>query len=287
MKTATSTSATTNFSITPLGGSYYATTTQYMDLAIASWETDGNRNKIWTASSTSADEYLTLATTTVYTIGDLLPNTPYQFKIDSTATTTAITGTNCTDGLCTSNGSGQIIFTYSGGYSSHTFALDRVISQSTQPTSLLYTPNISKVNTENITNNSALITFTTDKEGNSQVLYSDENYYNRFNLFSDIEIDNNLTTSHSIKLTNLKPNTTYYFSIKSKGPVNTGIGIDTYSFTTKTLEENIDEVQTTEETITTTTTTTTETQTTPLETTTVSDSLSLTEQVFTKIFTSV
>ncbi len=127
MKTASSTADTISFSITPPEGSYYSTTTQYMDITIDSWLTTGTKNKQWTATSTAGD-FLTHATSTLYTIGDLSPNTYYTFKLDSTATTTAITGTNCTDGVCLADSNGEIIFTYSGGYSTHTFALEQDVT---------------------------------------------------------------------------------------------------------------------------------------------------------------
>ncbi len=125
MKTASSSSAKASFSVTPVGGKYLATTTQFMDITIDKWNTTGNKNKEWTASSATG-EFKTHATSTVYTVGDLMPNTYYQFKIDGTASTTAVTGSACnSNGECLSDSSGQIIFKYIGGYSTHTFALDK------------------------------------------------------------------------------------------------------------------------------------------------------------------
>lgn len=130
MKTASTTSTTIDFSVAPQGGNYYATTTQYMDLTIDTWQTTGDKNKQWTATSTTGT-YLTHATSTIYTIGDLAPSTYYQFKIDNMATTTAITGNTCTDGVCLSDSSGNLTFIYSGGYSTHTFALEKDTSSPT------------------------------------------------------------------------------------------------------------------------------------------------------------
>ncbi|MCG2694857.1 peptidoglycan-binding protein [Candidatus Parcubacteria bacterium] len=127
MKTASTTSETisaSNFSVTPVSGSYGSATTQYMDLNIDTWSTTGNKNKQWTASSESGD-FKTLAGNTIYTVGDLLANIYYQFKLDG-AVSTAITGTNCnSSGACLTDSSGQVIFTYTGGYSSHIFALEK------------------------------------------------------------------------------------------------------------------------------------------------------------------
>lgn len=135
MKTASSTAVTADFNITPVGGSYQATTTQYMDITIDIWLTSGTYNKQWTATSTSGD-FLTQATTTIHTINDLAASTYYQFKIDGTASSTAITGDTCnSNGSCLSDASGDLTFTYSGGYSTHTFALETDV---TGPTS--FTP---------------------------------------------------------------------------------------------------------------------------------------------------
>ena len=126
LKTPPTTNETANFSVIPQGG-YGTTTTQYMDITIDKWLTSGTHNKQWTASSTSGD-FCTQATTTVYTIGDLSPNTYYQFKLDGSASN-AITGPTCnSNGSCLSDSNGQIVFTYSGGYSTHTFALEKDIT---------------------------------------------------------------------------------------------------------------------------------------------------------------
>jgi len=128
MTTASSTTATANFSVTPAEGSYYATTTQYMDITIDSWLTSGTYNKQWTATSTAGD-FLTHATSTIYTIGDLAPSTYYQFKLDGVASTTAIiNNSQCTNGVCLSDSSGSLTFTYQGGYSTHTFALEKDVT---------------------------------------------------------------------------------------------------------------------------------------------------------------
>ncbi len=137
MTTASTTSATTTFSITPLGGSYQATTTQYMDLTIDTWNISGNYEKAWTATST-AGNFLTQATSTVYTIGDLNPTGSYTFTVDGgAASTTAITNNSyCTNGVCTADSNGQVQFTYTGGYSTHTFGL----TDATNPTLSLTEP---------------------------------------------------------------------------------------------------------------------------------------------------
>ncbi|MFA6476273.1 MAG: peptidoglycan-binding protein [Candidatus Paceibacterota bacterium] len=117
---ATSSATSANFLVTPVSGSYTsygASTTrpEYLNVTFNTWETTGSQNKSWTASSSMAGD-------TTYTIGDLVPNTPYTFKLDGTANT-AITSSACSGSTCTSDSAGQIVFTYTGGYSTHTFEL--------------------------------------------------------------------------------------------------------------------------------------------------------------------
>jgi hypothetical protein len=114
-----------NFSVTPVGGFYTASTSQYMDITIDSWLTSGTKNKQWTATSSIA-AFNTHATSTVYTIGDLLPSTYYNFSLDSVLSPSTITGDTCNaNGSCLSDANGSVTFTYTGGYSTHTFALTK------------------------------------------------------------------------------------------------------------------------------------------------------------------
>jgi hypothetical protein len=107
------TGTTGSLSIDPEGSD----TTKYLDVSISTWNTSGTYQKTWTESSTTLG-----ATNTLHTIGDLQPNTAYTIKIDGTqATGDNLTGDNCTSGVCTSSAEGVIIFTYTGGYSEHTF----------------------------------------------------------------------------------------------------------------------------------------------------------------------
>ncbi len=110
---------TADLTVTPVWTSFTTNNESFwMDLGINSWLTTGTKNKEWTASST-------VATTTIYTFGDLAAEKYYQFKYDGVASTTAITGDTCTNGLCLTDASGNLTFTYTGGYSStlHTFSL--------------------------------------------------------------------------------------------------------------------------------------------------------------------
>ncbi|MFA5109699.1 MAG: immunoglobulin-like domain-containing protein, partial [Patescibacteria group bacterium] len=122
-------SSLANFSVTPLGGvsSFDSNSiSHWLDITIDNWQTTGAKNKQWTAGSIEAP-FNTHATSTIYTIGDLKPDTAYTFKLDGSASTTAITGhgsTTCTNGVCVASDSGAVSFVYNGGYSTRTFALE-------------------------------------------------------------------------------------------------------------------------------------------------------------------
>ena len=116
--TATSNTQSANFSVSPVGGWPSSDYSEYMNVTLDSWSTSGTKNKQWTATSS-------IATNTIYTIGNLAPSKYYQFKLDEVASTTAIAGDTCTNGLCLSDSSGNLTFTYTGGYSTHTFSLEQ------------------------------------------------------------------------------------------------------------------------------------------------------------------
>ncbi|MFB3906516.1 MAG: hypothetical protein ACE15E_23995 [Acidobacteriota bacterium] len=113
--TATSSTPSANLNVRPVGDFPEGDYSEFLNLTIDSWLTTGTKNKQWTASSTTA-------TSTVYTIGDLASNRYYQFKLDGVAAPDTITGDTCTNGLCLTDSSGSLTFTYSGGYSTHAFA---------------------------------------------------------------------------------------------------------------------------------------------------------------------
>lgn len=101
-------------------------TTKWLDISKADdesaivWETN---HKKWKESSATLG-----ATNTLHTIGDLIAGKSYSLRIDNVLATSNITGTDCADGVCTADGTGKITFTYTGGYSEHTFDLDDDIS---------------------------------------------------------------------------------------------------------------------------------------------------------------
>lgn len=102
-------------------------TTKWLDISKADdesaiiWEAN---HKKWKESSTTLGE-----TDTLHTIGDLTAGKSYTLVIDGNPasedpTTGNITSSDCVDSLCTADGTGKITFTYTGGYSEHTFDID-------------------------------------------------------------------------------------------------------------------------------------------------------------------
>jgi hypothetical protein len=89
---------TTSFRITPSSDS--------VDVSITAWNISSDYHKSWTETSA------THGVTAAHVIGNLESNTYYTLEVDS-----ALYGTYL------SNSSGQISFTYSGGYSAHTFEI--------------------------------------------------------------------------------------------------------------------------------------------------------------------
>ena len=81
---------------------------------INSWNISGDYSKNWTEENTVS------TSTTVHTIGDLKANTYYNVLVDSTQYASMLT-----------DGTGQGTFTYTGGYSTHTF---NVTADTTAPT---------------------------------------------------------------------------------------------------------------------------------------------------------
>jgi peroxiredoxin len=81
-----------------------------------------------------------------------------------------------------------------------------------QPNSIVdVTPPSIQVSTTSTTETGATITWITDERATSQVQYGKTETYG-----SSTTPDTNLSTSHSVKLTGLDPNTTYHFKVISK-----------------------------------------------------------------------
>ncbi len=124
--TATSSGMTANLSATPVGGSwtYDASTTrpEWLNISNITW----GSTKQWTASSS-------LATTTIFTVGDLAPNSTYQVTVDGIAGNN-IASSSCSSGVCTSGPDGKLVLTYTGGYTTHTFAVAPIVATVTNTT---------------------------------------------------------------------------------------------------------------------------------------------------------
>ncbi len=107
--TSTSSTLSANLRITPNETwTYTASTTrpEWLNISNITWNTD---TKQWTASSNTA-------TTTIYTIGDLRPNVQHTISVDGSVVDTIQSDTN-----------GSITYTYTGGYSTHTFSITPII----------------------------------------------------------------------------------------------------------------------------------------------------------------
>jgi fibronectin type 3 domain-containing protein len=95
-------------------------------------------------------------------------------------------------------------------------------------------PTISNAEAIDITDKSAVIIWKTDNDSHSEVRYG-----KTLNP-SEIKIDWKFVKDHSVELTNLEKNTTYYYQVKSKAPTsNTTQTDETLSFTTNSEADTI------------------------------------------------
>lgn len=101
---ATSSVATIDFSATPSGGSFNSNdSSAWLDVSNITWNKSGNYSKEWTAAGQGA-------TTTVFTVGDLVPYGYYTFSVNNVAKQTI-----------QADSTGHLSYTYTGGWSTHTF----------------------------------------------------------------------------------------------------------------------------------------------------------------------
>jgi hypothetical protein len=91
---------------------------KWLDVTISSWLNNSTYHKTWVESTTASG-----VTNTIHAIGDLDAEKYYRVKVDSVIGQN-ITGDNCNNGICLSNSSGKIYFTYTGAYSTHTFDVE-------------------------------------------------------------------------------------------------------------------------------------------------------------------
>jgi hypothetical protein len=115
--TATSSTMHVNLSAAPVGGFpvYDASTTrpEWLDISNINWGT----SKTWTASSSTA-------TSTVFSVGNLTPNSSYSIYYTHNGPKTLL-GTQAADST------GTLSFTYTNGYSTATFEVDPAYGQTT------------------------------------------------------------------------------------------------------------------------------------------------------------
>ena len=138
----TTNSTVAHLNITPTGGftTYGSTDARpaWLDITGITWSNTDVHHKAWTESSTVSG-----LTNTIHTIGDLELNKYYNVKKDDVLGQN-ISGTNCTGGICKADANGQITFTYTGTYTTHTF--DVAEGDNTGPTGTISNANGSPAN---------------------------------------------------------------------------------------------------------------------------------------------
>ncbi len=183
---ATSTSNPMDFAVTPAEGSfpiYSGTTTrpEWLNVSNIIWNTTDTYYKQWTASSS-------IATSTIYTIGDLLPDVQYTIAVDGLASSTLL-----------SDNDGKITYEYSAGYSTHVFT----VTDLTAP-SALGMPTFGEISTSSI----EIIKpdfLDTDEMDLSQWQVKRNN---------SIELGFNSTGTNSVVDSGLLPNSLYMYSVQ-------------------------------------------------------------------------
>jgi len=214
-----STDAANNTATDDNGGAYYSFTTldtvapvissvQAMSIgdfsATITWTTDESADSVVNYGETTAlgstESDASLVTAHSIDLTGLSPGITYYYEVQSTD---AANNTSTDD-----NGGAYYTFTTSD----------------TTP------PVVSNVQTTNVTGNSATITWDTDESADSAVNYGETT------ALGSTETDASLVTSHSIDLTGLSPNTTYYYEVQSTDVANNTATDDNsgayYSFTT-------------------------------------------------------
>ena len=104
-------------------GSFTATEIRpfWMDLAVSTWQTSGDYVRQWTETSDALG-----AAAIAHIVGGLAPNTNYNVSVNG-VWGSGLSGSAVAGGVVRSDASGQITFTYSGEYSSETFALSQAL----------------------------------------------------------------------------------------------------------------------------------------------------------------
>ncbi|HVT74873.1 MAG TPA: peptidoglycan-binding domain-containing protein [Candidatus Paceibacterota bacterium] len=206
---------------------FAATTTSqsadaWLDVSISLWSNSGIHHKTWTESSTNMG-----ATTTYHMIGDLDPSTSYDVKIDGVAATGNISGAACSAGSCTSNSSGKIYFSYTGGYSTHTFDV--------QQSGSAIAPTITTSAASSIAATTATLNGSITSTGGADATQSGFAYGTASNLSTVIATSTlgsqTGNASFNSNISSLTCNTLYYFRAYATNTAGTGYG-SILSFTT-------------------------------------------------------
>ncbi len=153
-------------------------------IIIDNWQTSETYYKKWTESATG-----TLSVE--HTIGDLKPNTYYTVKVDGSIYETH-----------KSNSSGEITFTYNGGYSDHIFEVE----EDTTPPANVGAPSFGTITTSSI---EIIKPITVTEEGSE--LYQWQARRN-----GDTELGFNSTSTTSIIDSSLSENTLYTYDVQFK-----------------------------------------------------------------------
>jgi len=168
------------------------------------WDTDELSDSVVNYGTTTAlgstESDATMVTSHSITLTELSASTTYYYEVQSTdaSSNTAVDDNN-------------------GSY--YTFT---TTTPDTTP------PTIENVASSAITSNSATITWDTDEIADSLVKYGTTS-----GNYTDNKYDSAYVTSHSIGLTDLVENTTYYYVVKSTDPSNNSSESSEYSFTTQ------------------------------------------------------
>jgi uncharacterized protein (TIGR03790 family) len=99
-----------NMEVVPSAGS--------IDVEINNWNTNGDYSKEWTESSSSH------SISSTHTIGDLAANRYYNVSVDNGKSGLSGCSDVGSNHVCQADVNGEINFTYSGGYSTHTFRVE-------------------------------------------------------------------------------------------------------------------------------------------------------------------